>query len=266
VPPRADKLATTTVNARPLRVLVVDADGDVFRFLAGALPAAAVTREVGAAAALARLTAAADEPFDLVIVDCETEAGPRPPRGGLELARVVATRWPWMSVVICTPPGQEPRLAQTMLPPALRKPLDAIAIRRTIRGVQGAIRSRRTRSLSSSAIKRVLAFVGEHYTESIALTDLARMAAMSRSHFCRVFRGVAGVSLRNYVRELRLARARELITSSPRSLTAIAHEVGYYDLPHFDKAFRKRFGLAPSAFGRDWATGAAAATARRRPG
>jgi AraC-like DNA-binding protein len=252
-----------TLNARPLRVLVVDEDGDVFRFLAGALPAAAVTREVGAAPALARLATAADEPFDLVIVDCDTDQ--RPPRGGPELARVVATRWPWLSVVICTPPGEQHRLAHTMFPHTLRKPLDAIAIRRTIRGVQGAIRSRRTRSVSSSAMKRVLAFVGEHYTESIAHGDLARMAAMSRSHFSRVFRGVAGVSLRDYVRELRLARARELISSSPLSLTAIAHEIGYYDLPHFDKAFRKRFGRAPSAYVEDRAAGAAAANGRRRP-
>ncbi len=265
MPPRAGKPATMALNARPLRVLVVDEDGDVFRFLAAALPAAAVTREVGAAAALARLATAADEPFDLVLVDCDTEAGERPARGGLELARVVATRWPWMSVVICTPPGEQHRLAPMMFPHTLRKPLDAIAIRRAIRGVQGAIRSRRTRSVSSSAMKRVLAFVSEHYTESIALTDLARMAAMSRSHFCRVFRGVAGVSLRDYVRELRLARARELVTSSPLSLTAIAHEVGYYDLPHFDKAFRKRFGRAPSAYVGDRAAGAAAANGRRRP-
>jgi transcriptional regulator GlxA family with amidase domain len=69
---------------------------------------------------------------------------------------------------------------------------------------------------------------------------------------------VAGMSLRDYVRELRLKRAHELMRSSALSLTAIATAAGFYDLPHFNKAFRHRFGMSPTQF--RLASGAASST------
>jgi len=74
------------------------------------------------------------------------------------------------------------------------------------------------------------------------------MSQMSRSHFSRTFHSVAGTPLRGYVRELRLKRAHELLVSGKFSLTAVAMESGFYDLPHFDKAFRRRLGTSPRAF------------------
>lgn len=106
------------------------------------------------------------------------------------------------------------------------------------------------RGAAEAAIDRAIAFIGEHYTEPLSLRDLASMAAMSGPHFCRVFRARVGVSLRDYVRGLRLERAQQLLLTSRLSLTDIALEVGFYDLPHFDKAFRKRFGISPTGFQR----------------
>lgn len=64
---------------------------------------------------------------------------------------------------------------------------------------------------------------------------------MSRSHFSHTFHTVLGMSLRDYVRDLRLERAHLLLLASRISLTAIASESGFYDLPHLDKAFRHRY-------------------------
>ena len=55
-------------------------------------------------------------------------------------------------------------------------------------------------------------------------------------------------SLRDYVRDLRLKRAYRLLVTAKLSLTSIAVESGFYDLPHFDKAFRHRFGISPHEF------------------
>jgi transcriptional regulator GlxA family with amidase domain len=56
--------------------------------------------------------------------------------------------------------------------------------------------------------------------------------------------------VRDYVRSLRLARARELIVSTKTPLTDVALETGFYDLPHFDKTFRKHYGVSPYQFRR----------------
>jgi transcriptional regulator GlxA family with amidase domain len=74
------------------------------------------------------------------------------------------------------------------------------------------------------------------------------MAGMSRSHFSRTFHAVAGMTLRDYVRELRPKQAQHLLGTSRLSLTYIATECGFCDLPHLDKAFRQRFGISPRLF------------------
>jgi transcriptional regulator GlxA family with amidase domain len=98
-------------------------------------------------------------------------------------------------------------------------------------------------------VARVLAFLAEHVGQTVSLGDLASVAAMSRSHLSRTFRDAVGVPLRVYVRNLRLERAQQMLARSPRaSLTEVALEAGFYDLPHFDKVFRERYGVSPSEF------------------
>jgi transcriptional regulator GlxA family with amidase domain len=59
---------------------------------------------------------------------------------------------------------------------------------------------------------------------------------------------VIGMPLRDYIRDLRLRRAHNLLQTSAMSITTIAIDAGFYDLPHFDKAFRHRIGLSPQAY------------------
>ena len=80
------------------------------------------------------------------------------------------------------------------------------------------------------------------------LGELATTAAMSRSHFSHTFHTVAGMALRDYVRDLRLQHAHRLILNSPLSLTDVAIDSGFYDLPHLDKAFRQRIGVSPQEY------------------
>ena len=57
-----------------------------------------------------------------------------------------------------------------------------------------------------------------------------------------------GMSLRQYLVTVRLERAKELLADNRLSITAVAHDVGFGDLPRFDKLFRRYTGLTPSAF------------------
>jgi AraC-like DNA-binding protein len=100
----------------------------------------------------------------------------------------------------------------------------------------------------TAAIKPILALLASHVAEAPSFGQLAAMAGMSRWHFSRTFHAVVGVPLRRYLSDLRLKRACELLETSTLSLTTIAQECGFYDLPHLDKAFRRRFGISPNAF------------------
>jgi AraC family transcriptional regulator len=81
-----------------------------------------------------------------------------------------------------------------------------------------------------------------------SLEALARRLDCSPFHLSRVFRQVAGLSLRAYVARLRARSAAERLSSGPRDLTALALSLGYADHSHFTNAFRREWGVPPSVF------------------
>jgi AraC-like DNA-binding protein len=97
-------------------------------------------------------------------------------------------------------------------------------------------------------MKCVFVALDDHVGHGPTLGELARRAQMSPSHFSRTSHAVAGIPLRTYVQERRLKRAHALLMASKLSLTEAALESGFYDLPHFDKAFRRRLGVSPRVF------------------
>jgi transcriptional regulator GlxA family with amidase domain len=100
----------------------------------------------------------------------------------------------------------------------------------------------------AAAVKRIGAFLDAHGTDRHTLIERAHMTSKSRSRFSHLFHAVLGMPLREYVRTVRLERAHRLLLTTPLSLTAIAAEAGFYDLPHLDKAFRHRLGMTPRDF------------------
>jgi AraC-like DNA-binding protein len=77
---------------------------------------------------------------------------------------------------------------------------------------------------------------------------IARQLRCSRAHLYRVF-AAKGESVANYVRELRLQRAHDLLTrgeASKEQISEIAYRCGFEDPVHFTRLFRQHFGLTPS--------------------
>jgi AraC-like DNA-binding protein len=196
--------------------------------------------------------AASGRYFDLVIVSCLARNRPRHV-AGLEFARAIFSQLPWLPVVLISWASEMPRLAASSLLTGvraiLRKPL---AVADLVGVVRRLTRRPRKRPPPSPAviekIKRVLASLGGPRENSATLGELATTAAMSRSHFSHTFHTVAGLALRDYVRDLRLQHAHRLILNSPLSLTEVAVDAGFYDLPHLDKAFRQRIGVSPQEY------------------
>ena len=107
-----------------------------------------------------------------------------------------------------------------------------------------------THSDYQARIMRVLLYVQGHLDEPLVLEDMAGLACFSPYHFHRVFKGMVGESLGQYLRRLRLERAARQLRHGPLPVTQIALQAGYETHESFTRAFRERFGLAPSAFRR----------------
>ena len=83
-----------------------------------------------------------------------------------------------------------------------------------------------------------------------SLTELAGQLHCSERHFSRLFREEFGASLRARQIELRLQRARHLLTNSSAKIINVAFESGYRHLGLFNAMFKKRFGVTPSEWRR----------------
>ena len=91
-------------------------------------------------------------------------------------------------------------------------------------------------------------YLRAHLSASISVNELARLAGLSTSHFSAVFKQTVGVSVIEYVKRLRSARARELLITSNASVAEIGEAVGYADAFYFSRQFRAVNGVSPTAF------------------
>jgi AraC family transcriptional regulator len=92
---------------------------------------------------------------------------------------------------------------------------------------------------------------------ALRLADLAADAGHHPSYVARVFRRHYGLSIGDYARRLRIARAARALALAPRdSLSRVALEMGYYDHSHLTHDFRARTRTSPAAWRRLVASGA----------
>jgi len=108
----------------------------------------------------------------------------------------------------------------------------------------------------NATIARIIRrFVDEHYSEKITLTDAARIVNLSPGYLGSIFKSAFGISIRAYMRSVRIARAKELLHDHTLNLSQIAEAVGYEDLNYFSDAFLQETGIRPSEYrggGRRW--------------
>ena len=95
-------------------------------------------------------------------------------------------------------------------------------------------------------IDRAIQLIETDYPRSLTLTDLAGAAGLSTFYFARAFQRFVGVPPHRYLTGVRLRHAARLLDDGA-GVTYTCYEVGFGSLSHFVTAFRKRFGVVPSA-------------------
>jgi AraC family transcriptional regulator len=106
-----------------------------------------------------------------------------------------------------------------------------------------------TNARSSKKVAEIIRFMETHSASPIVLSDLAKLAGMSRYHFLRVFRAATGVTPYQFLLNLRLKRAAHLLRGSGASVADIALDCGFGDISEFNRRFRSAFRMTPRDFG-----------------
>lgn len=97
----------------------------------------------------------------------------------------------------------------------------------------------------SGLIDGVTAFLREHYRDDVSLGDLAERFEVSYSHLSKVFHDRVGVTFRDFVQNLRLDKAAELLRDTNLPVKSVAFEVGFRDTGYFIRRFKRRTGATP---------------------
>ena len=97
-------------------------------------------------------------------------------------------------------------------------------------------------------INRARMMMRSHPGDTLSPEQLAEVLGVGYSKFRRMFKDYTGVSPAQYRLQLKLIRAKELLTSGTLNISEIAYELGFENVSQFSTFFRKREGITPSAF------------------
>lgn len=106
--------------------------------------------------------------------------------------------------------------------------------------------------LSPFDLKRVSALIEARLVNPPSLHELADEIGVSKRHFCRAFKQSTGKTPFAYLAHVRLTRAIDLLRTTQRSTTEIAHECGFSSSSHFAYAFKRAYGAGPFEFRKRW--------------
>lgn len=97
-------------------------------------------------------------------------------------------------------------------------------------------------------VARVCEYLQDCFYENVSLEQLATLAGLSAFHFSRVFTKETGVPPHTYQLQVRLKKATDLLAAG-KPLVEVALATGFCDQSHFQKAFKKKFGITPGQYG-----------------
>jgi AraC-like DNA-binding protein len=96
-------------------------------------------------------------------------------------------------------------------------------------------------------VEKVINHMTYHYDEKISLKDYAQVINISVPYLCAIFKEVAGKSPAEYVINIRINKAKELLADG-YSVTEVSSAVGFNDIYYFSKCFKRHTGINPSLY------------------
>ncbi|TAH69993.1 MAG: AraC family transcriptional regulator [Anaerolineaceae bacterium] len=109
-----------------------------------------------------------------------------------------------------------------------------------------SIKENNMRKKNLTRLNTVLQYIHANYTDTITIKQLAELIHLSEYRFCHLFKESIGQSPLNYINEVRLKKAHNLLEQKEMTVTEVAASVGFTDYNNFGRLFRKYYNYAPS--------------------
>ncbi len=103
-------------------------------------------------------------------------------------------------------------------------------------------------SVHEERIQQVCKYIINYYNQPITLADISKMAYMSPTYFSKKFKKVTGFGFNEYLNNVRIKMATNMLVETQYSVTEIARFCGYKDSNYFGDVFKKIMGVSPSKY------------------
>jgi two-component system response regulator YesN len=100
----------------------------------------------------------------------------------------------------------------------------------------------------SETIRRVCAYMQASYAEGISLQQAADVIHLNRTYLSELFKKETGISFNDYLTQIRIEKAKELIRSGDVAIGVLAEQLGYPDGSYLTRVFKKMTGMTPLEF------------------
>ncbi len=94
-------------------------------------------------------------------------------------------------------------------------------------------------------------FIDENYYKNLTVNSIAEKFFLSKDYIRNLFVKFYGIAPKQYIQNVRMARAKELLVGTDTSITLIANSVGYDDSLLFSKMFKKYYSVSPKKYRMD---------------
>ena len=107
---------------------------------------------------------------------------------------------------------------------------------------------RRDRASAASLSERAADYIFQHFAEDLSLDTIAEHCGISSTYLSRIFAQEQGKGIQEYLTDLRMKRAKELLIETNEKIYEIAAKSGYPDAVYFNKVFKKNTGMTPKEY------------------
>ncbi len=118
------------------------------------------------------------------------------------------------------------------------------------------VRLESEKEIRNTPVKKVIAYIQQHYCEPLTVLELARLFHFSPDYLTRQIKRAIGITPSVLIIQLRMNKAKNLLVYTNNSIQQISLAVGYQDIEVFSRMFKKQNGISPTKyrqeqFGRD---------------
>lgn len=100
-------------------------------------------------------------------------------------------------------------------------------------------------------IERVFEYATRNFQQEVTLEEAARQVNLTVPAFCRFFKKLTGKTFIQFVNEIRISHACDLLAHGPMGIAQVSYESGFNNLSHFNKQFRQITGVTPKEYRRN---------------